>query len=231
MRNLQGFKEHIYGIGNPFKEPRKFIMVIPEEYRKYQEIVELKWFLLPEGPQSERVSLDIVDEPVPHIPFLLEGGENQEILLYSALINSEFDEKEGIRLPFEILVELGKGERPDGVRKPMTYAADLPDYAPIAGFTVVIKKGRATLKGAILSKEGEPVFGAKVFLRTVNDLQGAVIATTEKGDVFAFYDINQDIYYIRAEIEEWSSREQIVVLFDDKYMDLHLTEKAPPTKA
>lgn len=39
--DLQGFKEHTYGIQNPFDDPRTFILGFPEEYQEYKDIIEL----------------------------------------------------------------------------------------------------------------------------------------------------------------------------------------------
>ena len=224
--NLQGFKEHIYGIQNRFDEPRKFIMVFPEKYQEYQDVIELTWFEVARVRKSERIPLDVVDEPVLHIPFSLKAGEKTDILL-QVKMKPDFAIEDGIRLPFEILVE---GDWQDDARKPMAYAVDLPNYAPIAGFTVTIKKGSSTLKGTVLDKENKPVAEAKIFIRTVNDLQGAVITTDKKGR-YAFPDINPDVYYIHAETENCHSREQTVVLLKGKEeeLKLHLTEEIPVT--
>jgi hypothetical protein len=186
--NLQGFKEHIYGIQNRFDEPRKFIMVFPEKYQEYQDVIELTWFEVARVRKSERIPLDVVDEPVLHIPFSLKAGEKTDILL-QVKMKPDFAIEDGIILPFEILV-----------------------------------------KGTVLDKENKPVAEAKIFIRTVNDLQGAVITTDKKG-LYAFPDINPDVYYIHAETENCHSKEQTVVLLKGKEeeLKLHLTEEIPVT--
>ena len=64
----------------------------------------------------------------------------------------------------------------------------------------------------------------------MNDLQGAVITTDKKG-LYAFPDINPDVYYIHAETENCHSKEQTVVLLKGKEeeLKLHLTEEIPVT--
>ena len=221
--NIQGFKEHLYGIQNRFDVPRRFILVFPESYQKYKDAIELNWFEMLAGPQSERIPLHVVDVPVLHIPFTLKAGEKKDILLH-AEIKTGFDVEEGITLPFEILVQ---GEWPDEARA-ATHATNLPSYAAIAGFTVTIRKGGSTLKGTVLDIKGKPVAGANIYIRTVNDLQGAVIATDKKGH-YALQDINPDVYFMHAETEKWHSREEMVVLQSGKQeeLKLHLTEETP----
>lgn len=223
--NLQGFKEHIYGIQNRFDVPRRFILVFPEKYQDYKDAIQLNWFEIVAGPQSERIPLDVIDDPVPHIPFLLKAGERKDILLH-ARMKPDFTAEDDIKLPFEILVQ---GEWPNEARA-VTAAIQLPNYAPISGFTVTIKKGSSTLKGTVLDRENKPVAGANIFMRTVNDLQGAVIITDKAGR-YTFPDINPDVYYIHAETENWHSREQTVVLLSGKEekLKLHLTEEVPVT--
>lgn len=221
--NLQGFKEHIYGIQNRFDVPRKFILVFPEKYQEFKDVIELKWFEVPEGPQSEPIPLDVIDKPVPHIPFILKAGEKKDILLH-AKMKPDFAIEDGIKLPFDILVE---GEWPNDARA-ATHAVQPPNYASIAGFTVTIKKGSSTLKGTVLDRENRPVAEAKVFLRTVNDLQGAGITTDKEGH-YTFLDINPDVYYIYAETENWRSKQQTIVLLSGKVeeVQLNLTKEVP----
>ena len=138
-----------------------------------------------------------------------------------------FDVEDGVTLPFEILVQ---GEWHDGTRPTARVAANLTNYAPVAGFTVTIKKGSSTLKGTVLDREGKPVAKARVFVRTVNDLQGAVVTTDEKGG-YALADINPDVYLVHAETEKLHSVEQTVVLLSgtEEELQLDLSEEAPVT--
>jgi hypothetical protein len=224
FRNIQGYKEHIYGIQNRFDSRRRFLLLFPKEYQKYQNVIELMWFELVSGPFSERVPLDVVDEPVPHIAFLLKAGEKKDILLHVRM-RPNFNIEEGVKLQFEIIVE---GEWPDKARA-MTHVIPPPNYAPIAGFTITIKKGSSTLKGTVLDIGNKPVAEAKVFLRTVNNLQGAVLTTDRRGR-FVFLDINPDVYHIWAETEKFRSKDQTIVLLSKKEeeIELHLTKKPPP---
>lgn len=229
-KNIKGIKEHIYNIKNTFNEPRDFFLVFPEDYFKYREMIDMEWFQVPEGPQAERAPLDILEEPVPHIPFLIKEKEEKKILL-SVRLKPGYEPEEEIRLPFEIIV---KGEWDDNVENVRAAAAaaaeQLPAFAAFAGFTVVIRKGAATLKGTVLNRDGQLAADARVLLRTVNDLQGAVITTDKKG-AFVFENINADVYHIQAESEDWHSKEQTVVLLGGKVAELNLpmTETAPTT--
>ena len=164
-------------------------------------------------------------EPAPHIPFILKAGEEREIIL-QAKVKPEFTSGNDITLPFEILAQ---GEWPDGAR-PTTLAAGLPTYAAIGGFTVTIKKGSSTLRGTVIDAEGKPIARATVAIRTVNDLQGAVITTDEQG-VYTLADINPDVYFVHAETENLHSVEQTVVLQTGKEetLELPLTEENPVT--
>ncbi|MDY6857277.1 MAG: carboxypeptidase-like regulatory domain-containing protein [Thermodesulfobacteriota bacterium] len=182
--NLQGFKEHIYGIQNRFDFPRRFILVFPEGYQGYKDAIELNWFEIVTKDRSEQIPLVVVDQPVMHIPFMLKAGEKKDILLHVKMK---------------------------------------------AGFTVTIKKGNSTLKGAVLDRKNNPVRGAKIYIRTVNELQGGAVLTDKSGN-YAFTDINPDIYYIHAEAENWRSREQMVLLLNGKEedLDLYLTEEVTP---
>lgn len=221
--NIKGMKEHIYNLKNPFEGPRDFALVFPKDYFKYREKIDMDWFRLPRGPQAERLPLVIVEKPVAHIPFSMGEKEERQILL-SARLKQGFELEEDIRLSFEIIAR-GPWDDAANVR---AAAEELPDFVAFAGFTLVFKKGAATLKGIVLGKDEQPAAGAKVLLRTVNDLQGAAITADEKGE-FAFEDINADIYYMQAENVDMHSREHMVVLQDGKVeeLTLPLTEPEP----
>lgn len=219
---IQGFKEHVYGLKNRFETPRKFLVVFPENF-EHQDVIELDWFGIIPDPKSEPNPLEVVHEPVPHLPFALKAGEERDILLRARLKPDAGFEGE-LKLPFEVWAE---GDWPDDAR-PLAQAVQVPNFAPIAGFTVTIKTGSTTLKGTVLNAETKPATGAKVLLRTVDDRQGAVLETDEKGN-YAFPDINPDVYILWAESGTWRSKEQTVVLFSDQEekVELSLDERIP----
>lgn len=220
-RNLQGFMEHIYGIKNTFDTPRRFILVFPENFQKYRDVLELKWFAMPAGRKAEVVPFEVVAEPVPHIPIMLKSGEMRDILLRVA-IKPKFDFKDGVKLPFNILVE---GDWPGNARE-TAFATHLPAYAPIAGFTVMVRKGSTTLKGIVLDAKKKPVENARVLIHTVDNLQGAVL-TTDRSGRYTSMEINPNVYRVSADAGNWRSKEQILVLLGgkEKPVELQLTEE------
>ncbi|NOT54407.1 MAG: hypothetical protein HOP18_07370, partial [Deltaproteobacteria bacterium] len=113
VRNLQGFKEHVYGLINRFDTLRRFLVVFPEEYRQYHEVLELQWFAMPAGPQAEVVPLEVVTDPQPHIPFVLKSGETRDLLL-RVTMKPQFDLAHDVRFAFDILVG---GEWPTDIRQ------------------------------------------------------------------------------------------------------------------
>lgn len=223
--NIRGMKQHIFNIGNPFDTPRDFQVVFPPDYFKFTEVLDLEWLQVPTGPQAEKVPIPIEQEPVPHLFFTLKSKEERRILLNVRLRPGTALE-EDIRLPFEITVK-GQWMETDNIRWP-EMTDNLPNAAAMAGFTVVIRKGTATLEGNVLDREGKPAAGARVLLRTVNNLQGAVV-TADRNGTFALENINPDIYYIKAETEDWHAPERMAVLTRGKAakLDLPMTEEAP----
>jgi hypothetical protein len=196
-------------------------LTLPKDFPELQERFGLEWFGIPGGQEKERFPLEPEWEPVPHIPFKLEPKEEASFLLRVEPRLKTKLEKE-IRLPFEIWAE---GDWPEDAR-PLLYEVDMPEFAPIAGFTVVLQAGAGTLFGIVLDQGGEPLPEAKVHLRTVNRLQRASIGTDGKGH-FAFADINPDVYHIWAEGKDLRSRVQTVPLLRDRKEEvkLVLTEK------
>jgi hypothetical protein len=216
---LRGVKEHIFGLLNYLEEDYNFFLALPKEFREFQEEFGLGWFAMPEGPEGERIPLKMRDEPLPlpHIYFgQINPGERTQFLLRVEL-SPEMAIKEGIKLPFEIWVE---GDWPQDAR-PLMYDVDLPGIAPIAGFTVVLETGASTLRGTVLDPKGKPFPEAKVYLRTVNNLQGAE-AWTDGDGYFAFPDINPDVYQVWAEGGERRSEVQTVVLLSDQKEEVEL---------
>lgn len=221
LRNLQGFVEHIYGLKNRFETPRRFIFAFPKNFPEYEKFLELRWFAIPEGRKAEVVPLKVKTEPLRHIPFVLKGGETKDILI-RVIMKPEFKFEMSVRLPFEIMVE---GERMVMARED-AIATHMPTFASIGGFTIVVRKGSATLKGTVLDVDNKPVVGARVFLRTIDDLQGAVLEADRKGR-FDSTEINPNIYRVWAEAGGWRSKEQMTVLLrgEVKIEELQLTEE------
>jgi len=222
-KNLQGLMEHIYGLKNRFDTPRKFVLVFPEEYLKYRDVLELKWFALPAGPQAEVVPLDVIAEPVPHILFSLKGGEARDLLL-RVTMKSGFPIEDAVKLPFNILVE---GDWPVNARE-TDLATHLSTYAPYGGITVVVQKGSSVLKGIVLDAAKKPVVNARVFVQTVDNRQGAVL-TTDNSGLYTSQEINPNVYRLWTEAGNWRSREKLVVLLSGKEetAELQLTEEIP----
>lgn len=228
VANLQGFKEHVYTIRNPFDVPHTFYLVFPEKYPEHKKYLNLTWAEFT-GPQRKRIPLEVVEKPVPHIPLRLKPGQGKEIVLSAEMnpksnLRAEMNPKSkfprrGIRLPFDILVK-GKWDR---ARK-SKYAALLPGCAPISGVTVVIKERGVTLEGKVLDSRRKPVPGASISLRTLNGLQEAHIEADRKGR-YTFPDINPDIYQIHAETGSRRSKKQMIVLLTRKreVFDIYLT--------
>lgn len=211
VANLQGFKEHIYTIRNPFKGPRTFYLVFPEKYPEYKKYISLELAEIT-GRQRKRIPLEVVEKPVPHIPFKLKPGEGKEILLHAEMNPKSKFPRKGIRLPFDIQIQV-KDKR-DKARK-SKYAVLLPGCAPISGFTVEITERGVTLEGKVLDSRRRPVPGASISLRTFNGLQKAHIKADKKGR-YTFQNINQDVYKIQAGIGSRRSEEQTIVLFNEK---------------
>jgi hypothetical protein len=234
MQDIQGMKQHVYGLHNRFDEPRRFAVLFPPDFDKLRDKVDLAWFPQTAGRDSENDPLEVVQEPWPHLLLTLKAGEKREILL-RARMKRGFKSKEEVRLPFAIVVE---GEWPENRREVWTEGwtaagreewggLNRLNFAAIAGFTVVIRQAAATLKGTVVDRDNKPIARAQVFLRTMDGLQGAVLTTDDQGR-FAFVDVNPDVYRVRAEAGTWRSSEQTLVLGEDTHerLDLRVTEDA-----
>lgn len=220
VANLQGYKEHVYTIRNPFDVPHTFYFVFPEKYPEYKKYISLT-FAEFTGPQRKRIPLKVVEKPVPHIPFKLKPGQRKEFLLHAEMNPKSKFPREGIRLSFDILVE-GKWDK----ARTSKHAVLLPGCAPISGITVVITERGVTLEGKVLDSRRKPVPGASISLRTLNGLQKAHIRADKKGR-YTFQDINRDIYQIQAGIGSRRSKEQMIVLLNEKEeFDINLKFRA-----
>lgn len=237
--DIQGSKKHIYGLHNRFDSPRRFAVVFPPEYERVRDRLDLTWFAHSTERRSENTTLRVIEKPRPHLLFTLKAGESRSILL-RAQMKKGFEAGEEIRLPFSIVVE---GEWPDERREMLlderrrgtldleqeaaTTDLNRQDFAAIAGFTVVVRQAAATLNGTVFDGKNVPVARAKVFLQTVDGLQGAVVTTDDRGR-FEAANINPDVYKVRTEAGNWRSEEQIVLLSGgaQEKLDLRLTEDA-----
>lgn len=217
LPGIMGIKKHIYAFKNPFEQLRNFYIVFPENYFKYEDRIEFNWLDVSWNKNAEQVPLTITMEPHPHIVLPLKAGEEKKIL-FSAELAPEFALNEDVVLPFEIL--MNKPENYDDIDNLREAAiAVQPDLVALAGLTIVIKKGAGIIKGITLDRDGNPAAGAKVFLRTINDLQGAVAKADAEGG-FDFSNINADVYKLIVEAEGWRSREKIIALTDGRIEDL-----------
>ena len=209
-KNLQGFKEHIYEIRNPFHEKNRFILVFPEVLLKYREQIATEWFELTNELDKKMIPLEIIKKPYEHIQFILEPKESKKILFYLAMKPKEYI-KEIISLPFEILVDLKQQEVDFTDIKKTTYAKFQSEFALFSGFTVKIKTDASKLFGIVQDKEGNPVANTMICIQTVNTRQGAIIRTSRKG-TYAFSEINPDVYRVMAVTENWHTKEKLVYL-------------------
>lgn len=216
---ITGVKKHIYAFRNPFGQLRNFYLVFPENYFNYHNQIRFNWFDVTLGRESEQIPLKIRMRPRPHIPLSLQEGE-ERMLLFSAELNPKFALDEDVVLPFDILMENPRGED-DNVNPRKAAVVVEPNVVAFAGLTVVIKKAVGTIKGVILDRNGKPAAGAKVFLRTINDLQGATVKAEEDG-TFNFEMIDGDVYKIIAEGEGWRSKEKIIPLTDGRVEDVQV---------
>lgn len=215
--SIMGVKKHIYALKNPFEQPRIFYIVFPHNYFQYENKIQFRWLEVAQDRIARQIPFTITMEPHPHIAVRLKKGEEKKIL-FSAALNPEFALNEDVVLPFDILVE-NLDVEDDNVNFRKAAAAVQPDAVAFAGLTVVIKKGAGTIKGVTLDRDGNPAAGAKVFLRTINDLQGAVVKAGKDG-AFDFENINADVYKMKAEGDGWRSRERIIALTDGRVEDL-----------
>jgi len=204
--NIRGVKEHIYSVKNTFREKRCFRIALHKEFEKNSATVEFLFFRM-YGKKLEPLKIQV--KPYPHIPLVLDSGERADILFYFA-IRPKIRLVKEIKLPLEIMVEI-KGERPEKLRKSPFLKID-DAYAPAGGISIKIFRKAVSIHGHVFDRKGKPVPGAKIFIRTVNDRQAAILKTDEKGG-YHMPNINPDSYRMYAETKRWISKNRIVNLF------------------
>jgi len=226
MRNIRGFKEHIYCIRNIFKKPHKFLIVFPEDYRDYKKYFRIEWFKMNGNLYKNLTALEIVEKPYMHIPVKLEPGETMNILFYLALLPGVDFSKE-IRLPFDILVDVDKDimyQIKGKIRKTGFHELK-SEYAPFSGITVVVSQGKgSTITGKVTDRNNKPVPGSLVFIHTINERQSAVTMTNKEG-FYIMPRINCDSYKLMAETDKWHTKKKTVFISDGDKLELVFNEK------
>lgn len=215
LRNLRGFKEHIYSILNPFREKRRFRLVLRDEFQKNAENIKFSFHQLREGRVTGQYKL--TTKPYTYIPFTIEGGQKIEFMMYLA-VKPKLKLKKDFRLPMEILVE-NKAKRTLNVRKSAFTRLDKA-FVPIGGLTLKVAQQAFNIKGFVFDRKGKPVSQAKIKISTVNGRQSAILKTDKKG-AYTIAGINADAYRISAETKDWYTKSKIVNLFSrDLNIDL-----------
>jgi hypothetical protein len=216
LPELQGHQEHTFGVFNRFTEPAGFVLAMQPEFRELEEAFGLRWFALPEGAGGQAIEVDLKSEPLPHLAFDLEPKEQATFLLRARPAGRGLP-KEGLRIPFEIWA---KGRWPKDARR-KHFEVDMPDLAPVAGFTVVLEAGVSALWGTVFDRSGKPLAEARVHAQTVNRRQEGTVVSDGKG-TFAFEAINPGVYRVWAEFGKLQSEEQMVVLLADRKEEVKL---------
>ncbi|MFN8210496.1 MAG: carboxypeptidase-like regulatory domain-containing protein [Bacteroidales bacterium] len=209
LANIRGFKERIYSILNPYKERRIFRIALYKEFQKYSNIVKVDFFRIKEGDTRSISRLKINTSPYNYVNLVLDSGQKQDILVRINVIDSSAFRKE-LRLPLEFLVEK---KRNAGLLLRKTLITKLDSaYVSIGGVTIKTWPMKLTISGIVSDREGKPVAGACLQIRSVNGLQAAVLKSDRKGR-YIMKDINPDAYRMRAYTREWSTGYKIINLY------------------
>lgn len=206
LRNIRGVREHVYSVLNTFRGKRRFRVALHKEFSRNSETVRFSFFRI-NGKKLE--PLEVETKPYPHIPLILDSGEKADLLFYMGVSPKARLEKE-LKLPLEILVEM-KGKRPVNFRRSQFMKMD-EGFAPAGGITIKIYRKAFSVHGHVFDRKGGPVPGARVFIRTANGRQAAVLKTDEKGG-YHIPDINPDAYRMYAVTKSWTSEYKTVNLF------------------
>jgi hypothetical protein len=227
LRNIRGYKEHVYTVRNIFKKPHRFLIVLPEEYYRATKLFRIEWFDVTGKKRLKPVRLKISEKPVPSIPIDLKPGESMEILLYIAARKGVKYNGE-LRIPLEILVD----SKP--IKKELTklFREILPDdaipqYASFGGVTVIATLEKpSTLYGKLTDREGQPLSKAYLFISTLNGRQKSVVRSDEKGN-YKISDIDPDFYTLRMKTRSGISEPVGAMLHPGSYLRLDFREKRP----
>lgn len=215
--NLRGFKEHIYEIRNPYKEKRKFVIVFPKSYLRYQkELFNFEWFELNKHKENELIPLKISRKSNFRIKFELKPKESKNILLYFA-VKPKIKIEKLVSLPFEILAYVNRRKICDILNfRRFFFKRFRRKYVNMGGITLKIRQEKAPkLFGTVFDKNKKPIRNAMIKIQTVNKRQGAIIRTDKNGN-YEFENINPDVYRVTAVNEKWHSKEHLINLFAAK---------------
>lgn len=222
LRNIRGIKEHIFTIVNPFKEKRKFKIVLHKDFLMNTKFFSIKFFKFTGGEKPGLEPLRIISLPYQYIILEIDSLKKIDILFYLALKPKAKITKE-IRLPIEILVEKKGRKRIKNLRKSTLVKVD-SSFIPVSGITVKVKMKDLSIKGTVFNRDKKPVPGAKIFIRSVNHRQAAVLITDEKGK-YIMPRINPDSYKMYAKTNKWQTKQKVVnLLKNDLIIDFSENE-------
>jgi hypothetical protein len=227
LRNIRGYKEHVYTIRNIFRKPHRFLIVLPEEYHRATKLFRIEWYDVTDKKRNKPVRLKISDKPVPSVPVDLKPGENIELLFYIAARKGVRYNGE-LRIPFEILVDSKpiKKELAKLFRELLPDDA-IPQYASFGGVTVIASLEKpSTLYGKLTDREGKPLSRAYLYIATLNGRQKAVVRSDEKGN-YKIPDIDPDYYTLRMKTRSGLSEPVGAMLHPGSYLRIDLRERKP----
>jgi hypothetical protein len=225
--DIQEEKQHEYGFQNRLKKIERYLILFPENYKEIAKVVDLAFIQKPRGRDSEMRVLEPVKLPTPHIPLVIKAGENVDVLV-RARFQKDAKPKRELKIPFEVTADVGTWKGPGRLRTPFV-PFPKRTLGAVAGFTVKVVPGRTTVTG-VVQEGGELVPNARVYIRTGDNLAGAMAKTDKEGRFF-FRNICPDVYRIWAEKGKVASKAlQVVALGTKKATEKAATQKAPEKK-
>lgn len=223
---IQGFKQHEYGIHNRFDRPRRFAVLFPPEYPKATDAFELDWL---ENRDGQLTPVEVMMDPRPHIRMTIDAHATRNLVLRARSKRGATQQGE-VRLPFTIAAE---GEWPAN-RRPLDFrvtdtATAQIQFADVGGFTVVLRQAASTIKGKVLDRNGKPAARATVMVATVDGLQRVAVKTDDRGR-YELANVNPDVYVVRTETDLLRSTDQTIFLGAGKVelTDLRLAQDIAP---